>query len=83
MSIIINSRNLVPVKLNDFTIHVLIIKKDMNTAMLVYLTLPIILLQAGFVISYLLLFGNEMLLTSFFFSGLLTISVRVSMQTVL
>jgi len=55
----------------------------MNTAMLVCLALPIILLQAGFVISYLLLFGNEMLLTSFFFSGLLTISVRVSMQTVL
>ena len=31
--------------------------------------------QAGFVIGYVLLFGNEMLLTSFFASSLLTISV--------
>ena len=33
--------------------------------------------QAGFLIGYVLLFGNEMLLTSFFASSLLTISVSV------
>ena len=33
--------------------------------------------QAGFLIGYVLLFGNEMLITSFFASSLLTISVSV------
>ncbi|XP_053374702.1 probable C-mannosyltransferase DPY19L1 [Mercenaria mercenaria] len=37
----------------------------------------------GFVISYILLFGNKMLLTSFFFSGLLTITGIVLIEPVL
>ncbi|XP_060597502.1 probable C-mannosyltransferase DPY19L1 [Ruditapes philippinarum] len=38
---------------------------------------------SGFIVSYVLLFGNEMLLTSFFFSGLLTITSIVYIEPVL
>ncbi|KAH3715742.1 hypothetical protein DPMN_058454, partial [Dreissena polymorpha] len=40
-------------------------------------------LGSGFLVSYVLLFGNEMLLTSFFFSGLLTITCIVFIEPAL
>ncbi|KAL4222659.1 hypothetical protein ACF0H5_018701 [Mactra antiquata] len=40
-------------------------------------------LGAGFAISYVLLFGNEMLLTSFFFSGLITVFGIILLEPVL
>lgn len=44
---------------------------------LFHLCIVLFYFQGGFAISYVLLFGNEMLLTSFFFSGLLTVTVSI------
>ena len=42
-----------------------------------------VFLQTGFMVGYLLLFGNEMLLTSFFASSLITVTVSIVLYTVI